>query len=242
MLFVPITARASFCIRELSSLVHFEEEMKASESGPCCVLISENLRATRPRASSQLASRNLSPSRIRGLVRRSGAFTKSQPNFPFTQVEIPFVGPSAGSTFGMWRSLVQTSKLQPTPQSVHTVLVRRMRDSRMADSISDTRMMAPYPVSGSTSLTTSIMPSSARLEIPVRNPAWPSMDFSISALHGQTVMQWPQETQLDSPMVDPPSHCTRGWGSSQLMERVSFTWTFWQASTQRPQRMHWSGS
>src|SRR6266849_8427555 len=153
-------------------------------------------------------------------------------------VEIPFAGPSDGSTFRMWRSLVQILKLQPTPQYVHTVLVRRMRDSRIADSISDTRRMAPYPVSGSTPLTTSIMPSSACLEIPVRNPACPSMDFSIRALHGQTVMQWPQETQLDSPMVEPPSHWTRGCGSSQLIESVSFTSRFWQASTQRPQRMH----
>src|SRR5882672_3438206 len=101
-----------------------------------------------------------------------------------------------------------------------------MRDSRMDDSISDRRRMEPYPVSGSTPLTMSIMELSVRLEMPVKNPACPSMDFSISALHGQTVTQWPQETQLDSPMVEPPSHCTRGWGSSQLMERVSFTWTF----------------
>src|ERR1700676_4688731 len=117
-----------------------------------------------------------------------------------------------------------------------------MRDSRMADSISDTRRMEPYPVSGSTPLTTSIMEFSARLEIPVRNPACPSMDFSMSALHGQTVTQWPQETQLDSPMVEPPSHNTRGLGSSQRMDNVSLTSRFWQASTQRPHKMHWSGS
>src|SRR6266436_396045 len=41
-------------------------------------------------------------------------------------------------------------------------------------------------------------------------PACPSMDFSMSALHGHTEMQCPQETQLDSPIVEPPSHCTRG--------------------------------
>src|SRR3984885_1081275 len=134
------------------------------------------------------------------------------------QVEIPFVGPCDGSTFRMWRSFVQTSKLQPTPQYVHTVLVRRMRDSRMADSTSDTRKMEPYPVSGSTPLTTSIMEFSVFLEIPVRNPAWPSMDFSISALHGQTVTQWPQERQLDSPMGAPLSHKTRGCGSSQRID------------------------
>src|ERR1700719_1910445 len=140
-------------------------------------------------------------------------------------VEIPFAGPSDGSTFKMWRSLVQISKLQPTPQYVHTVLVRRTLDSRICDSTSDRRSMDPNPVSGSTPFTTSIMEFNARLEIPVRNPACPSMDFSISALHGQPVTQWPQETQLDSPMVEPPSHRTRGCGSSQLMESVSLTST-----------------
>src|SRR5260370_32478348 len=117
-----------------------------------------------------------------------------------------------------------------------------MRDSRMADSISDTRKMEPYPVSGSTPLTTSIMEFIARFEMPVTKPACPSIDFSMSALHGQTVTQRPQETQLDSPTVDPPSHRTRGCASSQLMDSVSFTSTFWQASTQRPHRTHGSGS
>src|SRR5579864_4795879 len=102
--------------------------------------------------------------------------------------------------------------------------------------------MLPYPVSGSTPLTTSIMPLKADFFREVRKPACPSMLFSISALQGQTVTQWPHETQLDSPMVDPPSHRTRGLGSSQLIESVSLTSTFWQASTHRPQRMHWSGS
>src|SRR5271156_1129764 len=138
----------------------------------------------------------------------------------------------------MWRSLVQISKLHPTPQYVHTVLVRRMRFSRMADSTSDTRMMEPYPVSGSTPLTTSIMEFSARLEMPVRKPACPSIDFSMSALHGQTVTQWPQETQLEPSIFSPPSHSTRGCLSSQRIDSVSFTCTFWQASTHRPQRMH----
>src|SRR5216683_1792550 len=36
------------------------------------------------------------------------------------------------------------------------------------------------------------------------------MVFSISALQGQTVTQRPHETQLDSPMGEPPSHSTRG--------------------------------
>src|SRR6202521_1186113 len=90
--------------------------------------------------------------------------------------------------------------------------------------------------------TTSIMPLNVLLGSAVRNPASPSIDFSISALQGQTVTQWPQETQLDSPIGFPPSHKTRGCGSSQLIESVSLTSTFWQASTQRPQRTHWSGS
>ena len=73
-------------------------------------------RAISDSASSQLAGRNVSPSRISGVVRRSGLFTKSQPNFPFTHVEIPLAGPCSGATLRMWRSLVQTSKLHPTPQ------------------------------------------------------------------------------------------------------------------------------
>ena len=32
----------------------------------------------------------------------------------------------------------------------------------------------------------------------------------MSALQGQTVTQWPHDTQLDSPMSAPPSHRTRG--------------------------------
>src|ERR1035438_1851933 len=111
--------------------------MNASESGPVAALISENLRATRDSASSQEASRNLSPSRMSGLVRRSLLFTYSQPNLPLMQVETPLAAPSAGSTFRIWRSLVQISKLQPTPQYVQTVLVFSMRDSRMCDSISE---------------------------------------------------------------------------------------------------------
>src|SRR5246500_3071092 len=97
-----------------------------------------------------------------------------------------------------------------------------MRDSRMADSTSDKRKMGLYPVSGSTSLTTSIMAFRAFLETPVRNPACPSMDFSMSALHGHTVTQWPQETQLEPSICSPPSHSTLGFGSSQLIDSVSF--------------------
>src|SRR5260370_35195303 len=114
MLLVAMTARASFCMRKLSSLVHFEEETNARESGPFFALISENLRATRSRASSQEASRNLPFSRIRGEVSRSGLFTKSHPNFPLMQVEMPFVVRSRGCVLRMLGFLVQTVKRRPT--------------------------------------------------------------------------------------------------------------------------------
>src|SRR5712664_3338997 len=104
--------------------------MSPIASGPFDALIADNRRAIRDSASSQLAGRNVSPSRISGVVRRSGLFTKSQPNFPFTQVEIALAGPCSGATLGMWRSLVQMSKLHPTPQYVQTVFVRRTRCSR----------------------------------------------------------------------------------------------------------------
>src|SRR6478736_10362901 len=54
------------------------------------------------------------------------------------------------------------------------------------------------------------MPSNAGFVNVVKKPAWPIMDFSISALQGHTVTQWPHETQLDSPIAEPPSHSTRG--------------------------------
>src|SRR5665213_3874826 len=101
--------------------------------------------------------------------------------------------------------------------------------------------MGPYPISGSIPFTTSIMLSSVFAERPVKYPACPIMDFSISALHGQTVTQCPQETQLEPAMVSPPSHSTRGCSDSQSIESVSFTCTFWHTSTHRPHRMHWSG-
>src|ERR1700756_4381765 len=200
--------------------------MNPMASGPDVVLISDRRRATSDNASSQLAGRNVSPSRMSGVVNRSGLFTKSQPNFPFTQVEIPLAGPCSGATLRMWRSFVQTSKLQPTPQYVQTVFVLRIRCSRIACSASETWRMLPKPVSGSTPLTTSIMPPKASFFRDVRNPACPSIVFSIRALQGQTVTQCPHETQLDSPIVDPPSQSTRGFGSSQLIDKVSFTSTF----------------
>src|ERR1700730_18255774 len=111
-----MTALANFNDTWLSSLVHLDEEMNAIESGPLFVLSSDSLLATRVRDSSQLAWRNLPSSRINGVVRRSSLLMWPQPNFPFTQVEIPLAGPCSGATLRMWRSLVQTSKLHPTPQ------------------------------------------------------------------------------------------------------------------------------
>ena len=59
---------------------------------------------------------------------------------------------------------------------------------------------------GSTALTISIIGRLTVSGSPVRSPASPSIVVSISALHGQTVTQWPQETQLDSLIGAPPSH------------------------------------
>src|SRR5271155_5038859 len=95
---------------------------------------------------------------------------------------------------------------------------------------------------GSTPLTISIMWFSVLSGVSVRKPASPSIDFSISALHGHTVTQWPQETQLEPSIFVPPSQSTRGGSLSQLIDSVSFTCTFWHDSMQRPHRMHWSGS
>src|ERR1700738_2608779 len=134
MLLVPMTARANFCSRKLSSFVHFEDEMNPSESGPDCALISEKRRATSERASSQVAERNCPFSRIKGVVKRSGLLICPQLNFPLIQVEMPLAGPCSGTIFRMCRSLVQTSKLQPTPQYVQTVFVLRTRCWRIADS------------------------------------------------------------------------------------------------------------
>ena len=108
----------------------------------------------------------------------------------------------------------------------------------MADSASESARIGPYPISGSIFFTVPIMVSSTFGGSPVRNPAWPIMDFSISALHGQTVMQCPHETHEEPAITSPPSHSTRGCSDVQSIVRVSFTCTFWQASTHRPQRMH----
>src|SRR5579871_4492067 len=97
--------------------------MKASESGPVAAFISENLRATNVSASSHVASRNPFASRMSGLLRRSALLICPQLNLPLMHVETPLAAPSNGSTLRIWRSLVHTSKLQPTPQYVQTVLV-----------------------------------------------------------------------------------------------------------------------
>src|SRR5699024_11774495 len=68
--------------------------------------------------------------RINGFVKRSSALIKSQPNFPFTHVEIAFTGPSLGSILRTSRPFVHTSKEQPTPQKVQTVFVFFVRDRK----------------------------------------------------------------------------------------------------------------
>jgi hypothetical protein len=76
------------------------------------------------------------PSRIRGVVNRSGLFTKSQATFSFNASIDSICRTMRLLDFQMCRSLVETSKLQPTPQYVQTVLVRRIRVSRIAASAS----------------------------------------------------------------------------------------------------------
>jgi hypothetical protein len=65
------------------------------------------------------------------VVRRSSLLTKSQPNFPLTQVEIRW---RAFRRLDLQDVAVLRPDIEaaPTPQYVHTVLVRRMRVSRMA--------------------------------------------------------------------------------------------------------------
>src|ERR1700720_3365053 len=93
----------------------------------------------------------------------------------------------------MFRSFVQTSNVQPTPQKVHTVFVFLILVLRMAASTSEMAKILLYP--GSTSLTRLIIGVRMSSFIAVINPAWPSIDFSIRALQGQTVTHWPQLTQ-----------------------------------------------
>ena len=68
----------------------------------------------------------------------------------------------------------------------------------MAASSLETSITGSKPVAGSSALTAPIMASFAGSGSAVNTPAWPSMVVSISALHGQTLTHWPQETQLDS--------------------------------------------
>src|SRR5699024_3609618 len=114
----------------------------------------------------------------------SSALIKSQPNFPFTHVEIAFTVPSLGSTLRISRPFVHTSKEQPTPQKVQTVFVFFVLVSLIVASISDTAKIPLYP--GSIHLTRSIIGSNTSGFIPVISPALPNIDFSISALQGQT--------------------------------------------------------
>src|SRR5699024_8128754 len=140
--------------------------------------------AIRLNASSQLASTKESFLRINGFVKRPSALIKSQPNFPFTQVDIAFTGPSLGSTLRLSRPFVHTSIEQPTPQNVLTVFVFFVLVYRIAATISDTAKIPLYP--GSIHLTRSIIGSNTSGFIPVINPALPNIDFSINALQGQT--------------------------------------------------------
>ena len=71
MLLVPTAARISRCIAQQSSLVAREEARPAIASGPWSRLIRVNSETIRSKASSQVASRKPSPSRISGVVRRS---------------------------------------------------------------------------------------------------------------------------------------------------------------------------
>src|SRR5690606_36540913 len=215
--------------------------MKPIESLPFCSLIVLNFEATKSSASSQVASTNSPFLRMRGVVMRSSLLTKSQPNLPFTQVEMALAGASeTGWIFRISRSLVQISNEQPTPQNVQTVLVFFVRVSRIVASASDTAMMPLYP--GSTSFTKSIIGCRIFSGMPVMKPASPSIDVSINALHGQAVTHWPQLTQEESLILAPPSHRTIGRSRDQSIVSVSLTCRFWQTSTHWPQAIHWFGS
>ncbi|CJB81602.1 Uncharacterised protein [Streptococcus pneumoniae] len=170
----------------MSSFVILEEEINPIEPLPYSSLIAPNLFATTFNASSHVDSTNVPFLRIKGFVIRSLEFTKSQPNFPLTQVEIALTGASEeGCTLRILRPFVHTSNEHPTPQNVHTVFVFFVRVSRMAASTSDTAKIPLYP--GSTSLIKSTIGSRISGFNPVINPASPSIVFSIKALQGQIV-------------------------------------------------------
>lgn len=128
-----------------------------------------------------------------------------------------------GSILRMRRSRVHTSNEQPTPQYVHTVLVFLTDARRIAASASLRARIGAAPTNGSMALTTSTAGTNTSARRPVKWPAWPIIVFSMSALHGQTVTQWPQPTHEDSPANAPPSHSTRGTSASQSMLSVSVT-------------------
>src|SRR5699024_8636960 len=98
--------------------------------------------------------------------------------------------------------------------------------------------MGLKPVVGSTPLTRSIIGRLSEVGMDVNGPASPSMSFSISALQGQTVTHWPQDTQLDSLIGRSLPHTTRGLSRSQSMLSVALPSTSWHASTQRPHKRH----
>src|SRR5215813_1934433 len=109
MLLVPMTARPNFCITYPSSLLVFDEIITPIASGPLSCLIFRSFPLIKVNASSHVVSRNVLPSRMRGRCSRSRLLTNSHPNFPFTHVEISFVGPCIGTIFRICRSFVHTS-------------------------------------------------------------------------------------------------------------------------------------
>ena len=144
-----------------------------------------------------------SPSRISGLVRRSGAVDVIP-----GELALDASGDAIGRAVARARSLgcagPWSRRRSCSPRRNRCKLFLFLLDALFAHGgfdLGDARGWRRKPVSGSMPLTTSIMPSEPACGRPVKNPAWPSIDFSMSALQGQTVTQWPQETQLDSPIV-----------------------------------------
>jgi len=86
-----ISGEADFLSRGVQETGHLFLELNLQDvnmpivSAPCSDLISPSLRATKSRASSQDASRNVPFSLISGVLRRSGEWIKSYPNRPLTQ-------------------------------------------------------------------------------------------------------------------------------------------------------------
>ena len=115
-------------------------------------------------------------------------------------------------------------------------------DSLNFDSMLLMPMTGPIPRNGSRDLTDFTISCFVLSEKDVKNPASPSMGFSISAFTGQTVTQCPQDTHDESFTGTSLSQMTLGTSLFQSIESVSLTCTSWHASTHLPHRMHWFGS